>query len=164
MAGKIYLTENQLYRLSGLLEADGYFIKALPSNPNQPIIGIEMADLGVMQEISNLVHRKISIRNRKDPRFSKLKTVYMVRICGKDAMTLMKQLKPLMGLRRQEQIQQALDSYIGEFKNKLTDEQVKEVRCLYKQGNKIIDIAKQYNINSHYMEEIIKGRRRVSVV
>lgn len=101
------ISDNDLLWLAGLLEGEGWFCKAIPSD-NCPRLGIEMTDLDIIERVAKLFNRKVYKIKRQKVHY---KDTYLVKLAGSHAIDLMKRLKPLMGLRRQKQIQEAIDSY-----------------------------------------------------
>lgn len=162
--GRLTFDLLDLHWLIGLLEGEGYFAKGLPSNPNQPIIGIEMTDEDTIEQVSKMVNRKYCSRTRVDKRFTgTLKPLHTVRILGKDAIALMHYIQPFMSKRRQEQITKAINSYRGDFKNKLSDDDVRSIRKLHNFGQTNVQISEEFNVNPHYIYEIVSGKRRKNV-
>jgi len=97
--------------LAGLLEGEGSFMSGSPSKPNLPRISIQMTDLDVMEKVGTLLGLRLSSQNpRKHPRPPR-KTIYSCQLRGSRAVALMKQLRHLMGSRRQAQIDKALAGY-----------------------------------------------------
>ncbi len=99
------------YWLAGYLEGEGSFIPGPPSSPGQPIISLCTTDEDVIQKISSLFKVKYH-RTRKDY-YLKMgwKATYQIRLTGGRAYHLMLILKPLMGIRRKQQIEKAVNSY-----------------------------------------------------
>lgn len=99
------MTDLELAWLAGLLEGEGSFLRPPPSDLKRPRISIEMTDEDVMQRVADLVGLKL-VR----PRIRQVhwKPSFRLAIRGPKAVDLMKRLYPLMGKRRQEQIDQAL--------------------------------------------------------
>ena len=162
--GKLSFTISEFFWLVGLLEGEGYFCKPLPSNPNNPYIGIEMTDKDTIEKVSKLCGRKISKRlKRKNIYFKTLKPIYIVRIVGNDAVEMMKVFRPHMSIRRQAQIDRAINDF-KDFKRKLSDNDVREIRNLsvkLKKSNK--EISEIVGVHPHYIYEIVSYRKRKNV-
>lgn len=102
--------------LAGLLEGEGAFMCGPPSNPGAPVVAVQMTDRDVIERASILMSVKMScnrpqkhkIRGRRP-----YKPTFSARLRGERAVVLMKELKPLMGQRRQSQIDRALNSWCG---------------------------------------------------
>ena len=98
----------ELYWLAGLLEGEGSFMRPPPSSPNQPVIGLQMTDEDIIAKVSSLV--KVGYR-RVRYHHPEWKPIYALQVRGGKAVDLMKKLRPLMGERRQKQIERALIGY-----------------------------------------------------
>lgn len=103
------MLEQQLYWLAGLLEGEGSFCKPPPSSPNSPFVALEMTDEDVVAKVANLL--EISYRQTKNRKPGIWKRSFFLQLRGKRAVVLMKELYPLMGLRRKAQIDRALAAY-----------------------------------------------------
>ena len=95
--------------LAGLLEGEGSFLSGPPSKPNLPRISIHMADLDVLQKVGALFG--VSVFAQKQRPAPHHEVIYSCLLIGSRAVALMVQLRPLMGMRRQAQIDKALASY-----------------------------------------------------
>jgi DNA invertase Pin-like site-specific DNA recombinase len=73
---------------------------------------------------------------------------------------LMEQLLPLMGERRQRQIERALASYNPHLRRKLDPEQIAAIRAKLTEGHKHSDLAKQYGVDRSTISHIKAGIRR----
>lgn len=102
--GSFYLTGNQVHWLAGLLEAEGCFAIGSPTEPRTSKLVINMTDQDVLQAVADLlgstvIHRHPGIRR---------KIIYATSLRGGSAVSLMRLIQPLMGVRRQQQIAQAI--------------------------------------------------------
>jgi hypothetical protein len=163
------MNEKDFYWLVGILEGEGTFLKGPPSAPNTPRIAVSMTDEDVIQKVASLFGVKY-VQIVRDPRNNNWKTAYSVKLAGKSAMTLMRQLQPHMSKRRQEQIQRALDSYNPLYKrdrrnaSKLTAAQVIELRSALAQyegrslpRGRLTALAAQYGITRRTVHRIRVG-------
>ena len=99
------MDEKDLCWLAGLLEGEGSFLKPAPSEPKLPRITIEMTDEDVIRKVASLFEvNYYATLNRNDGR----KVTYKVQVKGKRAASIMQQILPLMGIRRQQQIEMQL--------------------------------------------------------
>jgi hypothetical protein len=102
------MDEKDLFWLAGLLEGEGSFQKPTPCEPNHPRITINMTDYDVVKHVAELfevkyIHtRKYKVEHWKDS--------YATLLKGKRAVRLMFRLYPLMGERRKQQIEAAIDA------------------------------------------------------
>ena len=113
------LSLTELHWLAGLLEGEGSFMAGPPSSPGLPIIAVNMTDRDVMVRVGRIFERKVHLVR---PRNVRWRTSYQVRVNGGSAVRWMTLLKPLMGSRRQAQIDRALASYAPRPVALLTDE------------------------------------------
>jgi len=153
------IEKRTLYWLAGLLEAEGSFIVAPPSEPYRPRISISMTDEDVIARVAEIFRVKYhSVR----PRNTKHKVAYMASVRGRRAMLLMRELYPLMSRRRQEQIDRVFAKHIYRPNNKgenhgnakLTEEQVRQIKTRLGQGEAGKRIAKDFNISQRAVSDI----------
>jgi hypothetical protein len=97
-----------LYWLAGLLEGEGSFMKPTPSLPNRPVISVQMTDEDVISRVANILGCSYYHVPSKNPKW---KDTFCIRVRGKKAVSWMNELRPLMGNRRQQQIDVALAHY-----------------------------------------------------
>ena len=114
----------ELYWLAGLLEGEGSFYPGPPSSPNLPILSVSMTDEDVIAKVASLLGVTYNLQKS---RHEKWKESYCAKVKGRTAVELMKKLKPLMGERRQSQIDKALISYDGKY-SKLNEERVLQIK------------------------------------
>jgi hypothetical protein len=105
------MKRSELYWLAGLLEGEGSFMAASPSAPHSPRVSLNMTDSDVVARAAALVG-PLHIQKRA-PRLSKWKASYAWVLRGQRAVKLMRLLRPLMGLRRREQIDAAIFGFIA---------------------------------------------------
>src|SRR2546425_1449396 len=104
------LTNNEAHWLAGLLEGEGSFLSGPPSQPNLPIIALEMCDLDVVERATRLMEIRYIHHGRRGEAMG-WKPAYRIALKGSRAVLLMRSLWPLMGERRRAQIGRALASY-----------------------------------------------------
>ena len=140
------LPENQLYWLAGLLEGEGSFLKATPSAPNRPIISMQCTDEDVIAKVAQVLG--VSYWQAPSERYDRngWKRVFAVHLRGARAVELMLMLKPLMGIRRQQQIEKAIEGY-KPIVSLITEENAMEMVCLYcVEKEKVVDLAQKFGI------------------
>lgn len=101
-----------LYWLAGILEGEGHFSLPCKRRPNSPIIGIKMTDRDVIDKVASLFQTSTYIV-RPNPKHPLWKQCYSTRLTGGRAANLMQEIYPLMGVRRQCQIDIALQGKRG---------------------------------------------------
>lgn len=102
------MTDADLYWLAGLLEGEGSFVAGPPSNPGCPQVCLQMVDEDVVARIAKLFAKKYWRCVPKNVRHS---PTYKTYLRGLRAVELMHTLRPLMGRRRQGQIDVAIASH-----------------------------------------------------
>lgn len=102
--------EAVLYWLAGLLEGEGTFLHGPPSSPTVPVIRVEMTDLDVIERIGAIFARTVQ---RHRPREAHYKPSYSTTLKGASAVHFMRLLRPVLGVRRQEQIDAAMSGAPG---------------------------------------------------
>jgi hypothetical protein len=90
-----------LYWLAGLLEGEGSFIAGPPSAPRTPALVLTMADRDIVDRAAELLDCAVSMI---PARRNGWRDAYCVRVRGPRAVEWMRRLRPLMGHRRQTQI------------------------------------------------------------
>lgn len=137
------MEERELYWLAGLLEGEGSFLPGSPKQPRNPTITVASTDHDVIERVGTLFGNKVSPIGHKGSLGKK--TMYSVRLSGRRAVVLMHGLRPLMGARRQGQIDRSsasIDLSVvprSGSKNKatkLSDEQVLSIFRRYRAGEK----------------------------
>ncbi|KAB2863029.1 MAG: hypothetical protein F9K46_06315 [Anaerolineae bacterium] len=155
--------EYEIYWLVGLLEGEGTFLKGIPSHPNKPILKIQMNDRDVLDRVAQFFHVNVlGPIERKSNRLGDM-PYYIVSKQGRPAVQLMQQIRPMMGERRQGQIDAAIASYedrsgVNHPNVKLTVEQVREIRRQVAEGEKLTRLAGKYGVDISLIWQI-KARR-----
>src|SRR5690242_6876384 len=98
----------ELHWLAGLLEGEGTFMTGPPSSSRAPILAVNMTDEDVMARLGRIFDRKVQVVRARNVRW---RTSYQLRVRGGDAVRWMRLLRPLMGSRRQAQIDRAVACY-----------------------------------------------------
>jgi hypothetical protein len=146
-----------LYWLAGILEGEGSFMKGPPSSPRLPIIQMSMTDEDIVAKVANLFgvnYSAISVKRSND---NDWKIPYLVRLRGKKAFDLMEKIKPLMGIRRQEQITKAMSSYSAMY-FKLNKDIVRDIKKDLKIGFTQTSISKKFNISRETINRISNNK------
>ncbi len=165
---KADLGENWIYWLAGLLEGEGSFMKGSPKKPNKPRIHIKMTDEDVIQKVSEIFrvtyYGPYQINNKKSEAI--WKSYYVTVLTSSRAIDLMKELRPLMGQRRQGQIDAVIESYApiprprGEKhpQAKLTAEKVHDIKMRLAAGEKLTALAREHGVDQGLIWQIKAGR------
>jgi hypothetical protein len=128
----------ELHWLAGLLEGEGTFMTGPPSSPGLPVIAVNMTDVR--------------------PRNVRWRTSYQVRVNGRDAVRWMSLLKPLMGSRRQAQIDRALASYAPRPVALLTDAAARAALEALRSGDAVKVVADRFGVSIWCIYDLRLGR------
>lgn len=102
------MDEKEFCWLAGLLEGEGSFQKPPPSDMKRPRIYLETTDEDVIRKVNALVNLNYYMTDANDDN-PNWKPSFRTLIRGQKAITLMRQIYPLMGERRKNQIAIALN-------------------------------------------------------
>lgn len=122
------ISEIELAWLAGLLEGEGSFCKAPPSESNRPRISLQMTDKDVVEKVAKMFGVAYMYPRRHVG--TTWKQCFQVVLRGKRAIELMKHLYPYMGERRKSRIDEVIASYTEKPADiaKLTNEAVRDIR------------------------------------
>jgi hypothetical protein len=109
------MDDKDFYWLVGLLEGEGTFLKSPPSKKNCISIQLQMTDEDIIKKAAILFDVSYCLCK---PKKKHHKVSFKFSVRGSKAEEWMKKLKPLMGERRQNQIENALSQYIPPRINK----------------------------------------------
>ena len=154
--------ENALHWLAGLLEGEGSFLFPTPSAPGRPVIQLAMTDEDVVARVAALFSVRYHGWQRRN---SNAKLSYQVLLRGGRAVDYMQRLRPLMGQRRQQQIDQALAQYTppdrrGDHnpRSRLNREQVVAIKTRLQNGEHHAAIAADFDVSPYTILDIKLGR------
>lgn len=154
--------------LAGLLEGEGSFMKGTPSKPQIPRIHLKMTDNDIIERAANILkvsyYGPYKVKSKNSD--IEYKPHYIMWGLGKRAVELMKQLRPLMGERRQGQIDVVIASYAPKPRPrgeqhphaKLNAEQVSTIKSLIEAGVTLTKIAQTYGVDIGLIWQIKAGR------
>jgi hypothetical protein len=149
------LLPEELHWLAGLLEGEGSFMMGPPSSPGLPVIAVNMTDHDVMARLGRIFGRKV---HALKPRNARWRTSYQVRVNGGAAVRWMTVLRPLMGLRRQGQIDRALASYAPRPVALLTDEAARTALDALVGGASVKSVAERFGVSIWCIYDLRLGR------
>lgn len=143
--------------LAGLLEGEGSFLKGPPSQPHRPRISLQMTDKDVVEKAASLmkVGHKVRPNDRRNPKW---KPIYQAVLSGKRAVHLMKSLKPYMGTRRRQQIDEAVACFVDKSKTVQVDT-VYAIREAVK-NNTQSTVAKKFGLTRETVNRIVNKKGR----
>lgn len=150
------VNDSDLHWLSGLLEGEGSFLPGPPSEPNKPRITICTTDEDVIQRVSALwgvAYHPLAKRE------SHHRQAYSAQIRGTRAVEWMQRLRPLMGQRRTEAIDEVLASYQGDLRTvnrRLTPDRIDAIRAA-KGSSAAPELAAQYGVSKWTIYKVWQG-------
>lgn len=147
------MNEKDLHWLAGLLEGEGSFCKGTPRQPNVPSVSVNMKDYDIIKRVADIFGNSVTFVKSRNPKHS---DTYRTMIRSKPAIELMILLKPLMGERRQIQIQKAIDSHSEVNKGKVTPKDRLSIFNL-KGIKSVKEIAKDFGISHWRVYQIHRG-------
>lgn len=151
------MNDMDLYWLCGLLEGEGSFLAGTPSNPNRTRVHVQMTDRDVIERVARLWVSTVAVR---PPQVSHHKESYVTSISCRRARDFMVLAHPLMGERRQAQIDRALaahDPRLARRARKLSEEQVDELRRRHALGESGQKIAEEFGVSGTVVYRILRG-------
>jgi hypothetical protein len=144
-----------LYWLAGLLEGEGTFVAGPPSAPRSPAVQVMMVDRDVVDRVAALFECAVTlVRARRDG----WRTAYSARVRGPRAVEWMGRLRPLMGSRRQGQIDRAMACYAPDPTRLLDDERAAEALALLAQGRSVREVAERFGTSVWCIYDLRLGR------
>lgn len=133
-------------------------MKGHPSSPNNPVVSVANTDRDVMERLSALWASKLLTWHSGK---QNNKIVYILKMKGFKAISLMKLISPFMGIRRRGQIHQALASYDPYLKSKshskLSNDEITRVRRKLAAGYGVREIAREMSIGHSSISRIKTG-------
>lgn len=144
------MTELELGWLAGLLEGEGSFLAGPPSQPRIPLITLQMCDEDIVHRAAEIFHTSVyTCRPLKEHH----KISFRTHCRGKPAVEWMQKLRPLMGARRQGQIDRACASYAPSKCRRLTATERTDMRMRREGGQRVEDIAALYGVHNRTVYE-----------
>lgn len=137
--------------LAGLLEGEGTFLRPPPSMPNCPIVSCRMTDRDVVERVAQQFGTAVMAIDK-----GKYRTEFAATLKGEGAVAFMTDIKPLMGMRRQ----QAIDSAVSRFRppaRKLSFEIAEEIRQRASTGESVASLAIEYEVARQTIYPILRG-------
>lgn len=144
--------------LAGLLEGEGSFLKGSPSKPNRPRVSLQMTDADVVNRAAALMGAGVGRKyDRRNPNW---KPIYQVVLSGGRSVDLMKRLRPHMGQRRQQQIDEAMACF-EDRSNRLTDHKVRDIREAARvKGVTQGEVATRFGVARETVNKIVNEKGR----
>lgn len=138
--------------LAGLLEAEGTFLRPPPSMPNCPIVCCRMTDRDVVERVAAMFGTRVLSIDK-----GRYRTEYAATLKGSRAVTLMSELKPMMGSRRQRAIDSALAAYSPPTR-KLDFVKAEQIRRRHDGGETASALARSFAVTHPTVRAVLKRR------
>lgn len=144
--------------LAGLLEGEATFLKGPPSSPAYPIVRLLMTDADVVERVAAIFGRRTNVH---PPRQSHHKMAYSATIKGGKAVSLMQQIRPLMGARRQAAIDVAIQAsaVAREQGRYLTHSAAEQILAERSGGAHAMDVAARHGVSKSLVYKLTQGTR-----
>lgn len=152
------ILEVDLAWLAGLLEGEGSFLPGPPSAPNATRIQCSMCDEDIIARVAEYLQATYHEIRKRQPHH---KRAWFVTIKGSRARELMVRLRPLMGSRRQGQIDKALASP-SPGRYKITSADLPRIYSLLDEGWTHKAIAAQYGVERSHISHLKSKRHEAS--
>lgn len=149
------------YWLAGLLEGEGSFVKAPPSNKGRPIVQLSMTDEDIVARAAGICgvsyHQRVW-KIDKNPAAANWRPALVMHVQGRRAVELMLMLHPLMGERRRRQIVAALASWETNPRiRKVTRDQGDAIIAASRNGEHARVLAERFNVSRASIYAIRQG-------
>jgi hypothetical protein len=151
----LFIEAADLHWLAGLLEGEGTFVAGPPSAPRSPGVQLSMADRDVMERAAALLGCGVSV---VPARREGWRTAYCARVRGARAVRWMQLLRPLMGRRRQQQIDRALACHAPDPTRHLDDERAAEALMCLANGDPVKAVADRFGTSIWCIYDLRGGR------
>ena len=146
---------HDLHWLAGSLEGEGSFLKGPPSRPRSPVVSVQMTDEDVIARVAAMFGRTPSCWQSPQVRW---RPTYIVRITGAKAVAWMHALRPLMGSRRQLQIDRALASYDPQSTALLNEDTARQALRQLASGRSVRVVAEGFGTSIWCIYDLRAGR------
>ncbi len=151
------IDELTLHWLAGYLEGEGSFCAAMPSMSNSPFVCVKTTDEDVAEKVATIFGNKHYQGFNKGFAEKGWKQSYEAKMTGIRAIALMNALRPLMGTRRQTQIDNAIASYKGDQLHALSPERRAELQQRARSGENVLELAKEFGVSKSYSYYVRNG-------
>ena|SRR5215472_10224526 len=141
--------------LAGLLEGEGSFLKGSPSRPWLPRVLLSMTDEDIVRRAADLTGvQSIHKHEHANPDW---KPAFILQLSGQRAVDLMTRIRPLMGKRRQVQIDQAVACW-NPLKDRNKDRDAEIMRLYATKQYSYADIGRLVGMKRQATRGVIRRR------
>lgn len=152
---KVHADPLDLHWLAGLLEGEGSFCTGPPSRPHLPVLEVAMTDRDVIGRVGELLDQKVVVVR---PRRRHWQTAYAIHLVGSRAVAWMRALRPLLGRRRQGQIDRAIASYDPRPSRHLDDQRALAALDRLEAGQTVKEVARYFGVTVWCIYDLRLGR------
>jgi hypothetical protein len=149
------IAQQDLHWLAGLMEGEGTFLAASPSTPRSPALQVTMVDRDIVDRAGSLLGVAVMV---VPPRRKHWSTAYCVRVRGSRAVLWMNRLRPLMGSRRQRQIDRAVATYAPDPRRVLDDNRAAQALASLAKGESVRQVAERFGTSIWSIYDLRLGR------
>jgi hypothetical protein len=147
--------QQDLHWLAGLLEGEGTFLAGPPSAPRSPAVQLSMVDRDIVDRAAALLGCAVTV---VPSRREGWRTAYCARVRGARSVLWMERLRPLMGTRRQAQIDRAIASHGPDPRRLLDDERATEALARLARGESVRQVAERFGTSIWCIYDLRLGR------
>ena len=149
------ISDRDLCWLAGLIEGEGTFLAGPPSAPRTPAVQVSMVDRDVIERAGSILQASVyAVPSRRE----NWKDAYGVRVRGMRAVLWMQRLRPLMGARRQEQIDRAMASYEPDPRRVMDDTRAAAALRALAAGESVKQVAERFGTSIWSIYDLRLGR------
>lgn len=149
------ISSHELHWLAGLLEGEGSFLRGPPSAPGLPVLSLQMTDEDVVARVARMFGRKTGSWKSANARWQR---TFIARVNGAKAVAWMRAVRPLMGRRRQGQIDEAIASYAPKPIALLDDDSAQHALRLLATGASVRAVATRFGTSVWCIYDLRGGR------
>ena len=135
--------------IAGLLEAEGTFLRPVPSQRGRPIVACSMTDRDVVERLALMLDTTVSVMHRPPH-----KTAFRMALKGARAVDLMAELQPVMSGRRAAAIRAAVE-HIAPSGRKLDYLAAEEIRDMHALGAPVMWLASVFGVARSTIRQVI---------
>ncbi|HEV7845466.1 MAG TPA: hypothetical protein VGO83_04380 [Thermoleophilaceae bacterium] len=149
------MADEDLHWLAGLLEGEGSFLAGPPSEPRSPAVQVAMVDRDVIERAGGLLGVTVcALPSRREG----WRDAFSVRVRGARAVHWMERLRPLMGARRQQQIDLAIASYAPDPRRLLHQKRAQDALLMLAEGRSVRQVAEHFGTSIWCIYDLRLGR------
>jgi hypothetical protein len=149
------VSQNELHWIAGIWEGEGSFFPGPPSKPRSPVMALSMTDEDVVARVARLLGVTYT---EVTPKEAHWRPTFVMRLRGARAMAWMAAMRPLMGYRRQRQIDRAMACYDPRPSGILNDDTARMALALLGAGMSVRAVAERFEVTVWCIYDLRLGR------